>query len=303
MDRKPNFFIIGAPKCGTTALSQYLGAHPNVFMSTPKEPNHFNTDFFIGNPTVIRPYERYMRLFDTAGPSHTAIGEASVWYLYSKKAILNIREYNPGARLILMLRNPVDMVHSLHSQFVYNQVEPETDFQKAWHLQEMRAEGHDLPKVMEPHFYQYKRIGQLGEQVERLFQTYPREQILTILFDDFGPGTQQLYSKTLDFLELNNDGRTDFPRINPNKGFKYQWLTYFTQKPHPMMTRTLKWGKGLLGIEHVKLRSKLALYNTKSGTKRSPLSPSFREQLHSAFKRDIERLSGLIHRNLEHWYQ
>ena len=102
MMRKPDFFIVGAPKCGTTALYEYLRPHPNVFMSTVKEPHFFAKD--LGSYPHIKTDEEYAALFAGANEQHLRVGEASVYYLRSAVAIPNIREFNPDARLIAMFR-------------------------------------------------------------------------------------------------------------------------------------------------------------------------------------------------------
>ena len=114
---RPNFFILGAPKCGTTSLATWLGAHPQVYMSPDKEPHYFNAD---DRHPGVSSLERYEQLFAGAGAEHAAVGEASVWYLYSKVAVANIEEYCQEPRYIVCLRNPVDMAHSLHEQQVVN---------------------------------------------------------------------------------------------------------------------------------------------------------------------------------------
>ena len=131
--KEPNFFILGAPKCGTTALAQYLSDHPKVFMTDPKEPHHFNTDQNYGD---FKDAERYRKLFQDAGPEHQCVGEASVWYLYSKDAVANIEATIGAPRYIAMLRNPVEMAASLHEQLVYSGNENITSFEKAWAAQE-----------------------------------------------------------------------------------------------------------------------------------------------------------------------
>ncbi len=123
----PNFFIVGAPKCGTTALYEYLRPHPSIFMPRHKEPHYFASD--LGTYPFIKTLDDYRRLFDGAGPQHLRVGEASVYYLRSTTAIANIRAFNPDAKLIAMFRNPVEMVHSLHSQLLYVAEENESDFE------------------------------------------------------------------------------------------------------------------------------------------------------------------------------
>jgi hypothetical protein len=87
--RKPTFFIIGAPKCGTTSLAAWLGTHPDAFMSPTKEPDFFNTDDRQG----VTSLSEYEELFREARNNHIAVGEASVWYLSSSHAVHNILDY------------------------------------------------------------------------------------------------------------------------------------------------------------------------------------------------------------------
>src|SRR2546429_216975 len=109
----PTFFIVGAPRCGTSSLASYLDAHPRIFMSKPKEPHHFGRDLEIR----VRPYasrESYLRLFEGVDADHA--GDASVLYLYSSTAPDEILALNPDARIIIMLRDPLEMIPSLHTR-------------------------------------------------------------------------------------------------------------------------------------------------------------------------------------------
>ena len=76
MTARPNFFIVGAPKCGTTALSHYLRQHPRIFFSLPKEPHYFATD--LPRYRMVTHEPAYLEYFRGAGPQHTAVGEGSV---------------------------------------------------------------------------------------------------------------------------------------------------------------------------------------------------------------------------------
>jgi len=143
---KPNFFILGAPKCGTTSVAVLLSEHPHIYMPQ-KEPHFFNTD----HRRFLNSLEGYERLFARADARHRAVGEASVWYLSSASAVKNILDYAPEAKFIVMLRNPVEMAPSLHEEQVFTGRENVTDFAKAWALQDVRRRGHQLPvMVVEP---------------------------------------------------------------------------------------------------------------------------------------------------------
>ena len=111
MQTKPNFFIVGAPKCGTTAFNADLKRHPDVFIPERKEIHFFGHDLKLDGE---RPsLEAYLALFAPSA-SRCAIGESSVFYLFSRTAADEIYSFNPDAQIIIMLRDPIDMVHSLY---------------------------------------------------------------------------------------------------------------------------------------------------------------------------------------------
>src|SRR6266545_5937438 len=135
--RRPDFFIVGAPKCGTTALNDYLKDHPEIFISARKELHFFGSDLVFRGPRRITEQE-YLSFFAPAR-HEKRLGEASVWYLYSQQAAAEIKAFSPAARIIIMLRNPVDMMYSLHSQRLYNGRETISDFAKALATEEMHG--------------------------------------------------------------------------------------------------------------------------------------------------------------------
>ena len=112
-----------------------------MFVSRPKEPHYFCDDWDYYYAPGERSEEHYLRLFDDATDDHLAVGEASVWYLYSATAARNIAAFDPAMRVIVMVRNPVELVPSLHSQLRYMLDEDEPDPERAWDLQEARAAG------------------------------------------------------------------------------------------------------------------------------------------------------------------
>src|SRR6185436_3306607 len=136
---RPDFFIVGAFKAGTTALYEYLRVHPQIFMSVPKEPMYFGADL---TPRYRRMTEdEYLALFRDARPNQHA-GEASPWYLYSTSAAAEINDFALDGRVIIMLRNPVDVMYSQHSQLVFNQREDLADFGAALDAEPDRLAGH-----------------------------------------------------------------------------------------------------------------------------------------------------------------
>lgn len=295
--RMPDFFIIGAPKCGTTAMASYLAQHPAVDFSRIKEPNFFDTD--LKEQELFDDLEDYLSTcFPQAkeGPR----GEGSVWYLYSQKAVDEILQHQPEARFVVMLRQPVDLVHALHSTFLLAFIEEEEDFAKAWDLQETRRQGNKLPKgCKEPLLLQYGAVGKTGEQVARLLNKVAREQVHFILFDDFKANSRQAYLELLQFLGVKDDGRIEFPPVNQSAATKNKtmgaWLYGLAQNP---IIHRLKRKSGLpLGRGPI-VRF---LQKNRKTRPRPAMAPELRSALVDYFSADIDLLAGLIGRKLEHW--
>jgi len=297
--KKPNFFIVGAPKSGTTALSEYLRQHPNIFICKEKEPNFWNDDFH--NVSQVSTLEEYLALFEDAQEQHVVIGEATVNYLYSERALPRIWEFNPEARLVALLRNPVDLAYSWHSQMLFGLYEDEPDFERAWNLQAERAEGRHLPKhCVEPKVLQYKKIALLGEQVERMLSIFPRDQIQLCLFDDFRIAAGSVYRNVLQFLGLPDDGRTEFPVINENKIHRHALLARLIERPPRFWTASARMIKNTLGLQSIGLLKRMREIN-KVPVKRSPMPQALRRRLVEEFRDDILKLQAILGRDLSHW--
>ena len=296
---QPNFFIAGAPKCGTTALSEYLRDHPKVFISEPKEPHYFTFDF--EQYRVTKTWSEYLNLFAQSTSEHTAIGEGSVFYLCSSVAFRKIKEYDPQAKIIVMLRNPVDMIYSFHSQLVFTADESEKNFEKAWRLQKTRQQGKQIPdRCREPAFLQYAEMGKLGQQIEKLQAVFPPEQVKIILFEDFVKSTKNVYDEVLEFLAVPNDKRSEFIRINENKSHKMGAIGNFTAKPPALLTNVALKARDMLGIKELGILDTIRSFNTKVEA-REPLSDSLRSEMVEEFTPDIQKLARLVDRDLSHW--
>lgn len=300
MTVKPNFFIVGAPKCGTTALYRYLRFHPNIFLPAKKEPHFFARD--LGDYPAIKTMEQYLALFAGANPSQHRVGEASVYYLRSAVAIPAIREFDPEARIIAMFRNPVDMVHSFHSQLLYWAEEDVVDFEAAWRLQEPRSRGLHLPPGSRGAFLlQYAEMARLGSQLERLLATFPAGQVKAILYDDFAASPRQVYDNVITFLGLPYDGRTEFPRINDNKRARVAWLRNFIRKPPPALREAYRGVKARVGRKRLDAIRQAVISRITVNERREPLSPAFRAELDQVFGDEVALLGRLLGRDLRHW--
>lgn len=292
---KPTFFIIGAPKCATTALYSYLKDHPNIL--TPEEKEiHFFSDDFPGQQKV-HSLEEYLGLFETSNEKKIVSGEASVCYLYSDEAIDRILDFNSNAKFIVQLRNPVEMVTSLHSQILFNYREVETDFQKAWGLQEERSQGFNIPKhCRDLKLLQYEWMGKMGNRIEYLLSKIPRERVLFLLFDDFVRDTLGAYKSVLAFLNVPYDGKIEFPQVNDNKEVRFRQYVEFLRCPPYWLLKKVNLFKKIFGIEELGVKNLLS-----KKVKRKQLDPSFEKELRAVFLSDIEKIERILNRDLSSW--
>ncbi|MCS3904372.1 hypothetical protein J2T55_002408 [Methylohalomonas lacus] len=290
---KPNFFILGAPKCGTTSLAYWLSQHPNVFMSPNKEPHYFSNDLN-HNIEPWRDYEHYLSLYKSADSNHKIIGEASTWYLRSVTAVKNIEAKLDNVRYIVMLRNPVEMAPSLHGQLLFVGRENVVDFETAWHLQERRLRGEAIPgNCPDPEFLQYRKACSLGEQLERLYKTVSRDRVLVIFLEDIENDVHREWRRILKFLDLPMWTDLDFKAENRAKYWQWRWIRNLMI----LYVRVLR----LLGLPW--LRTGLLKYlvgvSIKSG--RKPLTLQLCRELEVEFVQDVNKLAKLTQRDLSHW--
>lgn len=287
---KPNFFVIGAPKCGTTSLAHWLAGHPQVFMSPVKEPHFFNTDY----QRYLNSLEGYERLFADVDRHHLAVGEASVWYLSSSEAVKNILEYNSGARFIVMLRNPIEMAPSLHEELVFTGREDVKDFPAAWVLQERRAKGQNLPRLVEDAKYvQYGAQCSLGAHMTRLYKSVPRDRVKVILLEDIASDARAVYRSVLDFLGVPDDGRATFEVVNQAKTRRWPALNVVAWAA-VRLKRALGIEKGFGLWRHIDAANRIE-------RPRGVIDPAMKARLREYFADDVAVLQNLIGRNLKHW--
>jgi hypothetical protein len=296
--RIPDFFIVGAPKCGTTALWTYLSTHPDLFLPELKEPHYFSSDF--PEYGQIKTIEEYAQLF-AGTPAHVLLGEASVWYLYSEVAVPKIIVLNPEAKMIAILRNPVEMVYSLHYLLVHTLDEDIEDFEVAWESQHERAHGRRIPKhCREPKHLLYKNVCSFSGQVERLLRAVPLQQRLVLLYEDLAADPRATYRRVLEFLGVPDDGRTSFPRVNASATRRSAWLNMVLRTLPKRIAPIYRPAKSLVNSFGLRPGVRLTSWNVKEKA-RSPLDPALRRRLVREFAPDIDRLEQLLGRSLDRW--
>lgn len=285
----PNLFIVGAPKCGTTALHTYLGQHPEIFMAKDKENNHFATDLLpLTDP--FRADERYFSMFRDV-TQEKAVGESSVFYMLSKEAAINIYRFNPEAKIIIMLRNPVEMLPSYHAQMVYNGDEDILNFEKALAAEDRRRNGKlkIKPGLRFDERLFYREVISYSTQIKRYLSLFNRDQIFIIIYDDFKADTSGVYHEVLKFIGVKPYFQTDFPIINQRKTYSYY--------RHSNLIKVIK--KHIPEPLHQHLKY---FFHPKSiSTTPSQINHIIHMRLRNQISAEIEELGNLLSRDLNAW--
>ncbi|SHF57677.1 Sulfotransferase domain-containing protein [Desulfacinum infernum DSM 9756] len=289
----PNLFLIGAPKAGTTAMSKYLGDHPNIFLCDPKEPDYFNDDF---SNRYVTNLEKYLSLFSAASSDCMYFMDASTRYLQSERAVENILEFNPESKFIVMLRNPCEIIVALHSQYVYEGYDDQVGFERAWRLEPYRKRGKYIPEIcIEPKMLYYREACLLGRHIERLYGYVSKDRVHVIIFDDFVQNAKKVYETLLEFLGIPSDGRENFERVNPRRGYRFQWLQSLV-----LRLGNLKRRVGItrgLGIYNVVKKFNVVTQPT------DRISEELLQEMKGFFREDVKLLSEYVERDLTHWVE
>jgi hypothetical protein len=295
--RKPNFFIVGAPKCATTAMDTYLRQHPDIFMAV-KEASHFATDMLAPHH-VHRDRAAYERIFRDAR-DEKVVGESSVGYMVSRVAAKQIHEYAPEARILCMVRNPVDVVASLHSQRYFNGTERRANLREV--LEADKVQPGFASSCHDPRFStvpaKYSIVVQFAEQIRRFVDYFGDDQVLVLVYDDIRADIAGVYRRVLQFLEVDPDFRPQFEIVNANKVPYSPALAHRIQTIPPWVHRT---GRAL-GLRPLlnKARRTFNQLNRREA-KRPPMDPALRAELQNEFRGEVQALSELLQRDLMHW--
>lgn len=263
----------------------YLKQHPDIFLSIYKEPHFFCKDL-TQSFYNIQDEELYYSLFSHAG-DRARIGEGSVWYLTSRAAAAAIKTFSPAAKIIVMLRTPLDMIYSLHSLYLRTGNEDITDFEKALEIEPRRLKGLSIPGTCYfPEGLFYTEVAKYHDKIKRFMDVFGGENIHFIVFDEFAKDTARSYKDTLEFLQIDSSFRAEFDLKKAAAVIRPIVLNQ-VRNSHPEIKR--------------KLSTKMG--ETHQGASRRPLSPELRSYLRGLFKEDIEKTGQLIGRDLSHWWR
>jgi hypothetical protein len=297
---RPSIFIVGAPKCGTTALYTYLKAHPDLYMSPLKEPQFFAEDL-LGNRRNISSLESYLALFDAAGRRRA--GEASTIYLGSPSAAAKIKDFSPDAQILIMLRNPLEVMKAAHGERILDGNETILDFASA-----LAADEQDEPVARAlkpgPRGMRYREIVRFAPQVGRYFDTFGRGNVHVIVHDDFKRDTAKAYAETLSFLGLHAGSEPHFLRMNGHRRIRSLRVHRALLAP-PGVVRAVS--HALIPQRIRRLAGDCLRRLNEPVEPRPPLVETTSQQLLVKLKRevesDVDELGRILNRDLSGWYK
>lgn len=288
--KKPNLFIVGAPRCGTTAWVGYLSEHPDIFFSPAKEPHFFCTDF----PRFrwARTIEDYEALFNDAGMA-PIVGEASVKYLYSSAAAREIHQYRPDAKILIFLRPHAEFLASYHNQLLYNRDETIADFAKAWRLSGRRRSQGAPPTCREAKFLDYKAVGSLAPQVRRYLDLFGRKQVKIVHYSSWTRDPRTTYLNILEFLGVGDDGRQDFTPAHGAKQHRSVSAANITQRPPNWVLAGARVIRRLTGRERLGAARAIRKLNMHRGYGQ-PLAAELRAEIEAYLAQDAIELNAIM---------
>lgn len=296
--RFPNFFVIGAAKAGTTSLYHYLGQHPEIFMSPVKEPRYFALaghplDFHGPGDERLREkttttLDAYLRLF-TGVRNEPAVGEASVLYIHHPAAAEAIARDVPNAKIIALLRNPVDRAHSGFLYQTRDGYEPLAAFEDA-----LRAEPE---RIADRWYYgwHYRDQGFYHRSLARYFERFDPSQIRVYLHEDLDRDPHSVLANIFRFLGVDEGFRPDFSmRYNPSGRPRSARAQRLLTRRHPLKEAVKsvipeQWGHRLIAAVQP------------ANLVRPAVRAETRARLVEGYAEDIRQLERLVGRDLSHW--
>ena len=298
-----NLFIVGAAKCGTTSLYNYLAQHQEVFFPQVKEPNYYSSiesrikeHYIKPKPQkfyqykIIRSPEIYFSLFDKS-KTHKIVGESSTSYLWDKDAALNIHNDFPEAKIIIMLRNPIKRAFSHYLMLRKSGQEKETDFYEALKTDKKRE-----PKFWGKGAFLYEDLGFYYTQVERYYKVFKKENIKVIIFEDFVENAKKGLLDVFQFLQIDESKIDD---VDFNR--KHNQFVAHKSKLSRTIVQAINKAGSFKNLVPLSLRNRVKeRFFFKSDSKPKMCDES-QKYLNEVFKKEILKLEGLLDINLKIW--
>ncbi|MFK5893319.1 MAG: sulfotransferase [Pseudomonadota bacterium] len=288
-----NLFVVGAAKCGTTSLASYLNQHESIFIPDIKEPKYFSIpeNVFphkgpgdeVVDLNVVASLEDYNALYRGQECSQY-LCDASVDYLMFDNVPVRIFDYCPDAKIIIMLRNPVDRAYSAYMHMIRDGREY-LSFEDAIKLENKRAEENW------EFFWKYIECGMYSKQVERYLNIFPEKNIKVVLFDDFINDANKVLNEISGFLEIE---RKDY---NVSRVLNVSGVPS-NKALHNLLNNKNFIKKFFRKYIPVSLKEKIKYIVSSKNIKKVKISDSVRKDLVMCFRDDVSKLSLILGRDL-----
>jgi hypothetical protein len=306
--RRPDFFIVGHAKCGTTALYNMLKAHPQVYMPSVKEPEflsrapeHHAHRASLPEKRLPDTLERYLALFEGAAPGQLA-GEASTEYLRTLSTARRIAELQPDARIIAMFREPTSFLRSLHLQLLQVGVETEPDFERAIALEDDRRQGRRIPRGCSwPPALLYSEHVRYRDQLRQYHEHFGRERVLALIYDDFLADNAAVVRRVLRFLGVDDSFEIEATKANPTLRVRSQRgerLVNAVSVGKGPLSRPVKRALKTVLPERARRHAKRAAVHMVIETEPKPPAEEFMAALRRRYKGEVVAASEDLDRNL-----
>jgi len=287
--RYPDFFVVGHPKCGTTALYDMLSQHPQLFMSPVKEPRFFVSDDELRFPALRqRTREKYLQLFAGAAPGQRT-GEASPQYLASQFAAGAIAAANPSARIVAILREPASFIRSLHHHYVRRGIDRADDLGVAF------AAGPSHPL-----WRHYEQRVHYVEQLERYRAVFPPDQVLVLIYDDYRSSNVDTVRRVFRFLHVDEEYEVAPRDLNAGAGVRsrvaavvWQRLMLGQGRASASLGRAARAAVPHRGRDAVR-----AFYRRANLTAPPPIDDALMARLRMQFAPEVRKISEYLGRDL-----
>ncbi len=280
----PNLFIVGPPRSGTTSLIEWLAVHPDIGRPHLKEPMFHAPD--LATPQRVADRAVYLAMYDELEDARYYV-DATPWYLYSQRAAASIHDMSPDAHILINLRNPVQVLASLHSRHVLVGLEPEPDFATAVFDGRRRDDPAEFRRSLD-----YLAVGRFGEQAARFVELFPEGRVHFISVKDMAQRPRERHLELLQALGVEERPLDDYARYNEARTVSNRWMSWAAAR--------------VAGPRHSsRIRRALAsrIARRVSVPGRAPLDLDVARRITQTLRADIELLQRVSGHDLSGWLE
>ena len=310
-------FIVGAPRAGTTTMSHWLRANPQILFPFVKEPHFFTQHDLRGlaEPELRRVVERdYLDHFFAPPEGDQSVGaDCSVSYLYAPEQLEPVLKLWPDSRFVVSVRDPLTLLPSLHKRLIFTGDENLRRFEDAWAAVPARAAGRQIPwSTIEPKWLRYDEAARYATYIERLFAAVGKERCLVVLFDDLVADPAGQHRRLTEFAGLRPVPLPESEPKRVSRGVRFLFLQQLLKRPPRVLlpylasiTHYARFDRRARNSEPRKsqsLRKRVLQWNNIPDEK-TPVPIGVQRDIKAHFQEEVDRLGQLIGRDLGHWLQ